>query len=218
MYDPRRLFGVTTLDVVRARTFYAGATGEDVAGVEVPVVGGHAGVTILPLFSQATPIKDLGSKLEALTARTQDGGTEVVQAKAGKGSATLVRAGVFFSLFLFRAFSPSFFPPGFSGKISPLFSFSSSLEKKNQNQNYSPPPLPQTHSFMILTSLRANTASTATFGAALRLARCMALPPLAPPAALLFPGPTPRSESASAQSAVCSLCAARTLTRSLIPP
>lgn len=91
MYYPRRLFGVTTLDVVRARTFYAGATGEDVSGVEVPVVGGHAGVTILPLFSQATPIKDLGSKLEALTTRTQDGGTEVVQAKAGKGSATLVR-------------------------------------------------------------------------------------------------------------------------------
>lgn len=91
VYDPRRLFGVTTLDVVRARTFYAGATGEDVAGVEVPVVGGHAGVTILPLFSQATPIKDLGAKLEALTTRTQDGGTEVVTAKAGKGSATLVR-------------------------------------------------------------------------------------------------------------------------------
>lgn len=68
---------------------------------------------------------------------------------------------------------------------------------------------------MILTSLRANTASTATLGAALRLARCMALPPLA---LLLFPGPTPRSESASAHSAVCSLCAARTLTRSLTPP
>lgn len=102
VYDPRRLFGVTTLDVVRARTFYAGATGEDVSGVEVPVVGGHAGVTILPLFSQATPIKDLGSKLEALTTRTQDGGTEVVQAKAGKGSATLV------SLFFF-SFSFSFF-------------------------------------------------------------------------------------------------------------
>ena len=47
-------------------------------------------MTILPLFSQATPIKDLGAKLEALTTRTQDGGTEVVQAKAGKGSATLV--------------------------------------------------------------------------------------------------------------------------------
>ena len=92
VYDPKRLFGVTTLDVVRARTFYAGATGADVKSVEVPVVGGHAGVTILPLFSQATPFKDLGDKLVPLTQRTQDGGTEVVTAKAGKGSATLSMA------------------------------------------------------------------------------------------------------------------------------
>lgn len=44
--------GVTTLDVVRAKTFYAEKKGLDVATVDVPVVGGHAGVTILPLFSQ----------------------------------------------------------------------------------------------------------------------------------------------------------------------
>ena len=70
---------------VRAKTFYAEAVGEDVGQVDVPVVGGHAGVTILPLFSQASPYKDLGDeKVEALTRRTQDGGTEVVQAKAGK--------------------------------------------------------------------------------------------------------------------------------------
>ena len=46
-----------------------------------------AGVTILPLFSQATPDKlsELSQdKIEALTKRTQDGGTEVVAAKAGK--------------------------------------------------------------------------------------------------------------------------------------
>ena len=70
---------------VRARTFYAEAKGISVADVEVPVVGGHAGVTILPLFSQATPHKDLShEEAIALTKRTQEGGTEVVQAKAGK--------------------------------------------------------------------------------------------------------------------------------------
>lgn len=37
---------------VRAKTFYAEKNGLDVSAVEVPVVGGHAGVTILPLFSQ----------------------------------------------------------------------------------------------------------------------------------------------------------------------
>lgn len=72
-------------DQVRARTFYAEAKGIPVADVEVPVVGGHAGVTILPLFSQATPHMDMEqNELIALTKRTQDGGTEVVQAKAGK--------------------------------------------------------------------------------------------------------------------------------------
>lgn len=95
VYDKRKLMGVTTLDVVRAKTFYAEKLGLDVGQVDVPVVGGHAGITILPLFSQATPgmpsntSKDV---IEALTKRTQDGGTEVVEAKAGKGSATLSMA------------------------------------------------------------------------------------------------------------------------------
>ncbi|XP_062097012.1 malate dehydrogenase 1, mitochondrial [Humulus lupulus] len=92
-YDEKKLFGVTTLDVVRARTFYAGKANVPVAGVNVPVVGGHAGITILPLFSQATPQPNLPhEELVALTKRTQDGGTEVVEAKAGKGSATLSMA------------------------------------------------------------------------------------------------------------------------------
>ncbi|XP_016456818.2 malate dehydrogenase 2, mitochondrial [Nicotiana tabacum] len=92
-YDEKRLFGVTTLDVVRAKTFYAGKAKVNVADVIVPVVGGHAGITILPLFSQATPKANLGDEeIEALTKRTQDGGTEVVEAKAGKGSATLSMA------------------------------------------------------------------------------------------------------------------------------
>ena len=70
---------------MRARTFYAEKTGTSVADVDVPVVGGHAGITILPLFSQASPGHSFDkATVEALTKRTQDGGTEVVQAKAGK--------------------------------------------------------------------------------------------------------------------------------------
>jgi malate dehydrogenase len=93
VYDPKRLFGVTTLDVVRAHTFYAEKKGLDVGTVDVPVVGGHAGITILPLLSKATPTVSLtDEEVDALTKRTQDGGTEVVAAKAGKGSATLSMA------------------------------------------------------------------------------------------------------------------------------
>ncbi|KAG8077400.1 hypothetical protein GUJ93_ZPchr0007g3507 [Zizania palustris] len=100
-YDEKRLFGVTTLDVVRSKTFYAGKANVPVTDVNVPVVGGHAGITILTLFSQETLETNALSyeDIKALTKRTQDGGTEVVEAKAGKGSATLsmVYAGAVFA-------------------------------------------------------------------------------------------------------------------------
>lgn len=50
-FNPSRLFGVTTLDVVRAEAFIAELLGADPKDVSVPVVGGHAGATILPLLS-----------------------------------------------------------------------------------------------------------------------------------------------------------------------
>merc|ERR1719224_244387 len=47
----------------------------------------------VPIFSQATPSSSLSDDvIDALTKRTQDGGTEVVEAKQGKGSATLSMA------------------------------------------------------------------------------------------------------------------------------
>lgn len=47
VYDPKRIFGVSTLDVVRANTFIAEAKGLDPAEVNCPVIGGHSGVTII---------------------------------------------------------------------------------------------------------------------------------------------------------------------------
>merc|ERR1712203_22768 len=91
--DPLKCVGVTTLDTVRANKFVSEATGKPVSDIQIPVIGGHAGKTILPLFSQ----DPIGATLEAgqvpaLDTRTQDGGTEVVEAKGGKGSATLSMA------------------------------------------------------------------------------------------------------------------------------
>merc|ERR1712028_109844 len=107
-YDKNRVFGVTTLDIVRANTFVAEAAGVDVTSIKIPVVGGHAGASILPLLSQATPsVKDKLSQdqIEALTHRIQNGGTEVVAAKAGAGSATLsmAKAGAQFAVSLVKA-------------------------------------------------------------------------------------------------------------------
>ncbi|CAL8287589.1 unnamed protein product [Merluccius merluccius] len=93
VYNPSRVFGVTTLDIVRANAFVAELKGLDPARVNVPVVGGHAGKTIIPLISQCTPKVDFpADQLEALTGRIQEAGTEVVKAKAGAGSATLSMA------------------------------------------------------------------------------------------------------------------------------
>merc|ERR1712232_798410 len=92
--DPLKVVGVTTLDIVRANKFVSEATGKPVSDIQIPVVGGHAGKTILPLFSQdpigATLTTD---QIPSLDVRTQDGGTEVVEAKAGIGSAVLAGLG-----------------------------------------------------------------------------------------------------------------------------
>jgi len=91
--DPTKIVGVTTLDVVRANKFVSEATNTPVEAVAVPVVGGHAGETILPLFSQVEAMKSYpADKLEQMDKRVQDAGTEVVNAKNGKGSATLSMA------------------------------------------------------------------------------------------------------------------------------
>ena len=88
---------MTTLDVVRASTFLATLAGSPSSAptVTVPVVGGHSGVTIIPLLSQAKPSLPSSASqadIEALTNRIQFGGDEVVKAKDGAGSATLSMA------------------------------------------------------------------------------------------------------------------------------
>ncbi|KAH7683991.1 Malate dehydrogenase protein [Dioscorea alata] len=93
VYDPKKLFGVTTLDVVRANTFVAQKKNLKLIDVDVPVIGGHAGITILPLLSKTRPSTTFtDEEVEELTVRIQNGGTEVVEAKAGAGSATLSMA------------------------------------------------------------------------------------------------------------------------------
>jgi len=92
VYDPRKLFGVTTLDVVRAKTFVADNQGMDVLTTKVDVIGGHAGTTILPLLSQVRGANFTDDDVAQLTHRIQFGGDEVVKAKDGAGSATLSMA------------------------------------------------------------------------------------------------------------------------------
>ena len=104
VYDPARLFGITTLDIIRSNTFVAEAKGVNPEDIEVPVIGGHSGVTILPLLSQSG-FDFTDEEIALMTTRIQNAGTEVVEAKAGGGSATLSmgQAAARFGLSLVRA-------------------------------------------------------------------------------------------------------------------
>jgi len=91
--NPSKIMGVTTLDVVRADKFVHEMTGAAMEDIDVPVIGGHAGSTILPLFSQCKAGSTIpADKIPDLDKKVQDAGTVVVAAKNGKGSATLSMA------------------------------------------------------------------------------------------------------------------------------
>ncbi|CEH19368.1 malate nad-dependent [Ceraceosorus bombacis] len=120
IYDPKRLFGVTTLDVVRASTFVSEANGEPTKSLDysVPIVGGHSGETIVPLLSASQPaIKFDASKQAEIVKRIQFGGDEVVKAKAGGGSATLSMA------YAGARFAISVLEAAFGGKSSTEYSY-----------------------------------------------------------------------------------------------
>jgi len=88
--NPKKIVGISTLDVVRANKVVQKTTGRP---AEVPVIGGHAGKTILPVFSQDAAAKTIpADQIAALDEWVQNAGTEVVKEKNGKGSATLSMA------------------------------------------------------------------------------------------------------------------------------
>lgn len=116
VYNPKRLFGVTTLDVVRASRFISQLKSTDPADENIPVIGGHSGATIVPLLSQASYSLE-GKELDDFVFRVQFGGDEVVKAKDGAGSATLsmAMAGARFAESLLKA------AQGEKGVIEPTF-------------------------------------------------------------------------------------------------
>lgn len=105
VYNKDKLFGVTTLDVIRSSTFVGQLKNQRPEAVVVPVIGGHSGVTILPLLSQVAGVSFTEQEIADLTKRIQNAGTEVVEAKAGGGSATLSmgQAAARFTLSLVKA-------------------------------------------------------------------------------------------------------------------
>jgi len=110
------------LAVVRSSTFVAEKLGNLALAkdIVVPVVGGHSGVTIVPLLSQSShslPSNLSSGDYDALVNRIQFGGDEVVKAKDGAGSATLsmAYAGAEFATKVLRAVK------GEKGLVAPTY-------------------------------------------------------------------------------------------------
>jgi len=105
VYDPKRLFGVSILDVTRAQTFIGEAKGMDPQKVDVKVIGGHSPETMLTVLSQIPGVSFTEEEVKSMTTKVADAGTVVVNAKDGQGSATLsmAYAGSRFTLSLVHA-------------------------------------------------------------------------------------------------------------------
>lgn len=72
-YNPRLLFGMTSVNTARARCYYTRETGFR-PGKSLSVVGGQSGLTIVPLFSRAhidsTPVSAAGAVAGSTTTTT----------------------------------------------------------------------------------------------------------------------------------------------------
>lgn len=92
VFNKNKLFGITTLDSIRAQHFVGDELGKNPEEIFIPIVGGHSGITILPLLSQYKEAQFSAEQTERLTFDIQNAGTKVVELKAGAGSATLSMA------------------------------------------------------------------------------------------------------------------------------
>lgn len=52
VYNPKKLFGISTLDIVRGQTFIGELKNLDPSKIKINVIGGHSAETMLPVLSQ----------------------------------------------------------------------------------------------------------------------------------------------------------------------
>merc|ERR1712060_603154 len=77
--NPMKVVGITTLDIVRANRFVHDETGQPIENIKVPVVGGHDGTSIVPLFSRDSTASSLPTEpRRRIDKRVQAAGTEVL--------------------------------------------------------------------------------------------------------------------------------------------
>lgn len=92
-YDPKRIFGICTLDTTRAKTFVGLQKGIEPSSINIPVIGGHGDNTAIPLISQVTPTATFSeTETKDLIKRIRKADTEIIEAKFGKTGTTISAA------------------------------------------------------------------------------------------------------------------------------
>ena len=90
IYNPRQIFGVTTLDIVHAAHFVSGIVGMNPVDTPITIIGGHSGATIVPLLSQSSFRKGISREVYSkVVNHIQYGSDKVIKAKDNARSATL---------------------------------------------------------------------------------------------------------------------------------
>lgn len=104
MNDPNRVFGVTTLDVIRSKSIIGEIKQKDPVDVDVQVIGGKSSETIVPLLSRASPsLQMTEDDLKLLTNRIKNAESDVVKINCGSSHLAMAFAGAKFTLALCRA-------------------------------------------------------------------------------------------------------------------
>ncbi|XP_063975342.1 malate dehydrogenase-like isoform X2 [Diachasmimorpha longicaudata] len=107
IFDYNRLFGITTLDCVRANTFAAGILGFEPEYLVVPVIGGSCSRTRVPLFSQTQPCNEFTneeiSKLTHAVRMAEEEVTKEYKGRMGGPSLTMGFATARFCMSLCKA-------------------------------------------------------------------------------------------------------------------
>lgn len=82
--DERKLFGISTIDFLRAQILYASIHKLRPSEVSVPVIGGRSNKTCIPLLSQACPAKDMNeSEAQTFTTELRKADQDIMKAKSG---------------------------------------------------------------------------------------------------------------------------------------
>lgn len=85
-YNPKKLFGITDIDALRAQSIFAAEHNLDPHSVFIPVIGGHSDKTCIPLLSQAQPYLNV-TEVQArdFTTKLRNAEDNILTAKKGFG-------------------------------------------------------------------------------------------------------------------------------------